>query len=361
MPEFTSHDTVYTHGGVAKKIHYIAAGPTDAPLIIFLHGWPGIGLTWKHQLVAFAALGFRVVAPDMPGYGVSTSRRVTSNYSQEALVEGMLALLSATGRPAAIWVAHDWGACVASSLAAHHPDGIHALVLLSIPYRSAELGLQHLVSLVDRTVYPEDVYPFGNWDYMAHYEESFETCIAKVYDPNIETLCKLLYAPTPPGTTRADASKPAFTVSIPKNGGLFGGGSAVPPPEALPTPLLAGEVFDALVQAMKKMGFWAATAYYMNHRENAAFNDSKANGARLEKPVLFVHWEYDFVCATVGTRLADPMREACSNLTEVVVDARHNVHAERPEKVNSAIARFMVERAKECWPGYADTRYGERA
>jgi soluble epoxide hydrolase/lipid-phosphate phosphatase len=362
MPEFTPYDAVYTHDGETKKIHYIAAGPIEGPLIIFIHGWPGIGLTWKYQLQAFAALGFRAIAPDMPGYGDSTSRRVKSDYSQEALVEGMLALLSANGRPAALWVAHDWGAGVASSLAAHHPEVIQALVLMNIPYRSVELGLEHLVSLVDRTIYPEDKYPFGNWDYMAYYEESFEKCIAEEWDPNTETLCKLLYAPTPPETTSADASKPAFTANMRKNGGLFGGGSA-PPPEALPTPLLAGEVFDAFVQAMKKTGFWGATAYYMNHKENAAFNDSKAlpNGASLDKPVLFIHGEYDFVCATVGTRLADPMREACSNLTEVVVDAGHNVHAERPEKVNSAIARFLVEQAKEYWPGYANTRYGEKA
>ncbi|CAJ2513201.1 Uu.00g013200.m01.CDS01 [Anthostomella pinea] len=190
----------------------------------------------------------------MPGYGDSTSRRVKSDYALEALVEGMRALLSGNSRPAAIWVAHDWGAGVASSLAAHHPDMIQALVLMAIPYRSAELGLEHLVSLVDRSVYPEDECPFGNWDYMAYYEESFEKCMAEQWDPNVETLCKLLYAPTPPGTTSADASKPVYTANVRKNGGLFAGGPA-PPPEALPTPLLAGDVFDTFVQAMKKTEF----------------------------------------------------------------------------------------------------------
>ncbi|KAI0505248.1 Alpha/Beta hydrolase protein [Xylaria bambusicola] len=81
-----------------KKIHYFAADPPSGPFIIFLHGWPAIGLTWKQQLETFAALGFRAIAADMPGWGDSTSRRVVTAYSQEALVQGMLALLAANER-----------------------------------------------------------------------------------------------------------------------------------------------------------------------------------------------------------------------------------------------------------------------
>lgn len=103
MASLTEHDVSYADG--AKKIHYLTAGPSSGPLIIFLHGWPAIALTWKHQLLTFASLGFRVIAPDMPGWGKSSARRVTADYTQEALVEGMLALLSATGRSAAVWVA----------------------------------------------------------------------------------------------------------------------------------------------------------------------------------------------------------------------------------------------------------------
>lgn len=56
----------FTYGD-GKKTFYIAAGPTKGPLLIFVHGWPAIGKLWKPQLETFASLGFRVVAPDMPG------------------------------------------------------------------------------------------------------------------------------------------------------------------------------------------------------------------------------------------------------------------------------------------------------
>ncbi|KAI0965027.1 alpha/beta-hydrolase [Xylaria arbuscula] len=354
MATITEHDVSYADG--AKNIHYLAAGPSSGPLVIFLHGWPAIALTWKHQLQAFALLGFRAVAPDMPGWGKSTRRQITADYSQEALVEGMLALLSANCRSAAVWVAHDWGAAVASSLAAQHPTAIQALVLLCIPYKSAELGLDHLVSLVDRTVYPEDEYPFGQWDYMAYYEESFDKAIA-YYEANVLGLLKVLYARSE-ANSAADANKPAFTANIRKTNGLFDGNPA-PPAEAIPAPLLEGEIFDAFVEATEKNGLWAGSAYYLNHKVNAAYNGEAPNGGRLgeEKPVLFIHAKFDYICPTLTTRLAEPMREACENLTEATVEAGHFVQFEKPEEVNAAIVKFLVEEAKESWPGYADPEH----
>ena len=46
---------------------YLEAGPAEGPLMIFVHGWPGLGLIWRRQLEHFAAAGWRCVAPDMRG------------------------------------------------------------------------------------------------------------------------------------------------------------------------------------------------------------------------------------------------------------------------------------------------------
>jgi soluble epoxide hydrolase/lipid-phosphate phosphatase len=64
MASFEEYDFTYADN---KTTHYLAAGPKDGPLLIFVHGWPGIAKLWKPQITTFAALGFRVVAPDMPG------------------------------------------------------------------------------------------------------------------------------------------------------------------------------------------------------------------------------------------------------------------------------------------------------
>ena len=64
MAPYEQHEVTYGDG---KKIFYHAAGPANGPLLIFVHGWPGIGKLWKPQIDAFSSMGFRVVAPDMPG------------------------------------------------------------------------------------------------------------------------------------------------------------------------------------------------------------------------------------------------------------------------------------------------------
>lgn len=91
-----------------KTIQYISAGPNNGPLMIFLHGWPAIASTWKPQLECFANLGFRVVAPDMPGYGGSTANKVTEDYSMESINEGLVELLKAQKKEKAVWLGHDW-------------------------------------------------------------------------------------------------------------------------------------------------------------------------------------------------------------------------------------------------------------
>ena len=113
---------------------YLACGAVDAPAIIFVHGWPELSLSWRHQLPCFAALGFRAIAPDMRGYGRSSVYRRHEDYAVEHIVEDMLELLQALGRAKAVWVGHDWGSPIVWSLASHHPDKCFGVANLCVPY-----------------------------------------------------------------------------------------------------------------------------------------------------------------------------------------------------------------------------------
>jgi hypothetical protein len=77
---------------------YLASGPEAGPLIIFVHGWPELSHSWRHQLRCFAALGFRCVAPDMRGYGRSSHYDTHADYALEHSVDDMLELLAHLGR-----------------------------------------------------------------------------------------------------------------------------------------------------------------------------------------------------------------------------------------------------------------------
>ena len=72
---------------------YLAGGGAHRPVIIFVHGWPELSMSWRHQLPCFASLGFRAIAPDMRGYGRSSVYHTHADYALEPIVQDMLELL----------------------------------------------------------------------------------------------------------------------------------------------------------------------------------------------------------------------------------------------------------------------------
>ena len=96
--------TEHTVKSARHTTGYLACGAEKAPLLIFVHGWPELSLSWRHQLPAFAALGFRCIAPDMRGYGRSSTYTRHADFKQEAIVADMRELLAALGRDRAVWI-----------------------------------------------------------------------------------------------------------------------------------------------------------------------------------------------------------------------------------------------------------------
>src|SRR3989442_9433575 len=72
---------------------YLACGGAHRPVIIFVHGWPELSISWRHQLPCFASLGFRAIAPDLRGYGRSSVYDTHADYALEHIVQDMLELL----------------------------------------------------------------------------------------------------------------------------------------------------------------------------------------------------------------------------------------------------------------------------
>ena len=111
---------------------YLACGGAHRPVLIFVHGWPELSMSWRHQLPCFASLGFRAIALDLRGYGRSSVYDTHADYALEHIVQDMLELLDALGQDKAVWVGHDWGSPVVWSLASHHPDRCHAVANLCV-------------------------------------------------------------------------------------------------------------------------------------------------------------------------------------------------------------------------------------
>ncbi|MFP6806781.1 MAG: alpha/beta hydrolase [Pseudomonadales bacterium] len=320
---------------------YLAAGPEDGPLIIFTHGWPELSLSWRHQLPFFAAMGFRAIAPDMRGYGKSTVYEKHEDYRQELVIKDMIELLDHLSREKAIWIGHDWGAPVAWNMASHHPERCIAVANLCVPYATLERGLDFTIELVDRSVYPIDEYPAGQWEYMRFYEENFDQATNPM-DANAYNFVQLIFRKGSP----EGAGQPSSTATVRKNNGWFGGASGAPDVPR-DDDVISEDELQIYAGGLKRNGFFGPNSWYMNHKANADYFTSVVNDAVLSMPVLFLSAQYDYTCETIDSRLAEPMREKCTNLTEKIIDSGHWMAQEKPQEVNREIVKWMVDQLPE--------------
>ena len=116
----------------ANGISFAHLEAGEGPLVLLLHGFPQFWWTWRAQLPALAAAGFRAVAPDLRGYGASD--KPPRGYDLPTLAADVAALVRALGERDAVVVGHDWGGLLGWTTAALHPRSVRRLVVLSAPH-----------------------------------------------------------------------------------------------------------------------------------------------------------------------------------------------------------------------------------
>jgi pimeloyl-ACP methyl ester carboxylesterase len=116
------------------RLHAVAAGPPDGPVVLLLHGFPEFWYGWRHQIGPLAAAGFRVVIPDQRGYNTSSKPRGVARYRLRELASDVVAIIDQLGRRRVYLAGHDWGAMVAWAVAAWHGDKVTRLVILNVPH-----------------------------------------------------------------------------------------------------------------------------------------------------------------------------------------------------------------------------------
>jgi pimeloyl-ACP methyl ester carboxylesterase len=330
-----SAPTGRTSSSSRHATHYWDAGPPEGPLMIFLHGWPGIGLMWRKQIEAFASDGWRCIAPDMRGYGDSSAPTAHEAYAVSEIVEDMVELHDHLGAHPAIWIGHDLGCPVASALAAHHAARCRGLVLVSVLYLPEGFALPKLVALVDRQLYPADQYPDGQWDYYRFYLTHFDQTVSD-FDADIPASLASIYRSGNPASEGKVSPSALFTL----NRGRYGSAHrapATPPDPALWLPT----DFDALCEAFLAHGFRPANAWYLNDTANIAYARAAPDAGVLQQPVLFINGERDPICDINRSRLGEPMRSACRELSVTHLAGGHWLPLERKTEVARAIRSWL--------------------
>ena len=127
-----------TADSAGTQIHYEVVG--DGTPVVLLHGFPDSGRLWRHQVPALTGAGYRVIVPDMRGYGRSERPVEVAGYDIALLVSDVRAVLADASVPRAHVVGHDWGAAVAWVLASVAPDTVDRLVALSIGHPATFRG-----------------------------------------------------------------------------------------------------------------------------------------------------------------------------------------------------------------------------
>jgi len=104
------------------RIHYLDEGPTDAPAILCLHGEPSWSFLYRKMIPVFTAAGYRVVAPDLPGFGRSDKPADRNDYSYSKHVQWMRDWLEAAGLKNITLLGQDWGGLIGMRLLAENPE-----------------------------------------------------------------------------------------------------------------------------------------------------------------------------------------------------------------------------------------------
>ena len=110
-----------------------AAGRKDAPVLVFLHGFPEAAFVWDELLEHFSDR-YRCVAPNLRGYERSSAPVDVEAYRAKHLVGDISSLIDVLGGELVALVAHDWGGALAWGLAAQRPEAIRRLVIVNSPH-----------------------------------------------------------------------------------------------------------------------------------------------------------------------------------------------------------------------------------
>lgn len=113
-------------------LHYVEEG--EGPLVVLLHGFPEFWYSWRKQIPALAAAGFRVIAPDLRGYNDSTKPADVASYHPLQIARDVAGLIAQSGDVPCAVVGHDWGGLAAWLVAMCHADVVSRLIVLNSPH-----------------------------------------------------------------------------------------------------------------------------------------------------------------------------------------------------------------------------------
>ncbi len=135
-----AYEHTYLQINDQMRLHLVLAGPAEGTPVLLLHGFPEFWYGWRRQIMALAAKGFRVIAPDQRGYNLSSAPKDVASYGLQHLSQDVRHILDHFDIEKVFLAGHDWGAAVAWTTAILHPERIEKLAILNVPHPAVMLS-----------------------------------------------------------------------------------------------------------------------------------------------------------------------------------------------------------------------------
>ena len=314
-PEFALVNT----NGVRLRVAQAGSGP----LIVLVHGWPESWYSWRHQIAALAAAGYRVAAVDVRGYGGSDKPDAIEAYAIKQMCADIAGLVEGLGEKQAILFGHDWGAPIVWNTALFFPDRVRAVAGLSVPHtgRGPAPRIELFRNLYkDRFFYQLYFQKPGVAE--AEFEADIRTSLRKIY-----------YSAS--GEGRKSGPRPDKPADARYLDGLTD-------PDPFPDWLTAADL-DYYVGQFEQSGFRGPLNRYRTAELDFTQQEEVAN-RKIEQPAAFVAGQLDPVLAFIpGVDLVEVMRQHVADLrlVQIIEGAGHWVQQERPNEVNTALLEWL--------------------
>ncbi|MCI3226038.1 alpha/beta fold hydrolase [Streptomyces sp. NP-1717] len=317
-PPGAAHRLVDVPGG---RIHLVEQG--TGPLVLLVHGFPESWYSWRHQLPALAAAGYRAVAVDVRGYGRSSKPPAVEDYRMLAHVADNVGVVHALGEETAAIVGHDWGSNIAAGSALLRPDVFTAAAFLSVPY--APRGGPR----------PTEAFAHigGDEEFYVSYFQTPGRAEAEI-EPDVRGWLAGFYAGISGDTMPPEGEGSLFFVAP---GGRLRDRF---PAGRLPAWLSEADL-DHYAGEFERTGTTGALNRYRNVDRD--WEDMAAwDGAPLTQPSLFIGGALDASLAW----MSDAVRNFPTTLpglvsSHIIEDCGHWVQQERAEEVNGLLTRWL--------------------
>lgn len=274
------------------RMHYVEQG--EGFPVLFLHGFPELWYSWRHQIPALAEAGFHAIAPDLRGYGETDKPVGVELYDIHHLVGDMTGLLDALGEKKAVIVGHDWGGVIVWQMALLAPERVERVISLNTPFQRRG------------QTRPTDAYKQlsdGRFNYILHFQEP--GLAESEIEPNVEKWLK--------ATMRSIAKDQSF---------------------------ITDETIKFYADAYKKGGLTGPINYYRNVDRNWETTAHLAD-RQVTMPALMIGAENDPILLP---RLMDGMERHIPNLTKRLINnCGHWTQMEKPDEVNHILIEYLSD------------------